>query len=143
MTNSGGAMPPALSRKLRALCPQARLYLMYGLTEAFRSTYLDPALVEARPESVGTAIPHAEVLVVRPDGSLADAGEPGEIVHCGPLVAQGYWQDAERTALRFRPAPSASHYGGIAVWSGDYGVQGADGLITFAGPADEMIKTAG
>lgn len=143
LTNSGGAMPPSLSHRLRAHCPDARLYLMYGLTEAFRSTYLDPALVEVRPESVGTAIPHAEVLVVRPDGSLTDDGEPGELVHCGPLVAQGYWRDADRTALRFRPAPAASRYGGTAVWSGDNAVRDADGLITFAGRADEMIKTAG
>src|SRR3546814_17102709 len=91
---------------------------MYGLTEAFRSTYLDPALVEVRPESVGTAIPHAEVLVVRPDGRLTDDGEPGELVHCGPLVATGYWRDAERTALRFRPEPAASRCGGTAVWAG-------------------------
>lgn len=143
MTNSGGAMPPSLSRKLRERCPNARFYLMYGLTEAFRSTYLDPALADARPESIGTAIPHAEVLVVRPDGSEADAGEAGELVHCGPLVAQGYWRDSERTAQRFRPAPSISRYGGTAVWSGDYAVRGEDGLITFVGRADEMIKTAG
>src|SRR3546814_675503 len=65
LTNSGGAMPPSLSHRLRAHCPDARLYLMYGLTEAFRSTYLDPALVEVRPESVGTALPPAEVLGVR------------------------------------------------------------------------------
>ncbi len=143
MTNSGGAMPRSLSKKLRSLCPQARVYLMYGLTEAFRSTSLDPDLVDTRPDSVGTAIPHAEVLVVRPDGSLTDAGETGELVHCGPLVAGGYWQDPERTHQRFRPAPAASRYGGTAVWSGDYAIRGANGLITFAGRADEMIKTAG
>ena len=37
----------------------------------------------------------------------------------GPLVAKGYWQDPERTAERFKPAPAGSAYGGMAVWSGD------------------------
>ena len=78
---------------------------MYGLTEAFRSTYLDPAEVDRRPDSIGKAIPNAEILVVRPDGTLCDPGEEGELVHRGALVALGYWNDPERTAERFQPAP--------------------------------------
>ena len=66
---------------------------MYGLTEAFRSTYLDPALLDAHPESIGRAIPFAEVMTSRADGSLAGPGEEGELVHAGPLVAKGYWND--------------------------------------------------
>jgi len=81
--------------------------------------------------------------VVRPDGSRADAGEPGELVHAGPLVAQGYWQDAERTAQRFRPAPDWSEYGGMAVWSGDTVTESEDGLLRFVGRDDEMIKSSG
>ena len=87
---------------------------MYGLTEAFRSTSLDPALVDAHPDSVGTAIPFAEVMIVRPDGSEAAPGEEGELVHAGPLVAQGYWNDPERTAERFKPAPAFCKIGGTA-----------------------------
>jgi acyl-CoA ligase (AMP-forming) (exosortase A-associated) len=143
LTNSGGTLTEPLVRRLRALFPRADLYAMYGLTEAFRSTYLDPALIDAHPTAIGSAIPFAEVLVVRPDGSLCGDDEPGELVHCGPLVAQGYWRDPERTAQRFRPAPAASRYGGTAVWSGDTVVRGADGLLRFVGRADEMIKTAG
>ena len=116
---------------------------MYGLTEAFRSTYLDPALVDSHPTSMGKAIPHAEVLVIGDDGAVTADGEEGELVHCGPLVAQGYWQDAERTAERYRPAPAASHYGGTAVWSGDRVRRDADGLLYFAGRRDAMIKSAG
>src|SRR3546814_14458414 len=88
---------------MRATFPNADIYPMYGLTEAFRSTYLDPALVASHPTSMGRAIPYAEILVCRPDGSIAADDEPGELVHCGPLVAQGYWQDAARRAQRFRP----------------------------------------
>lgn len=143
LTNSGGALTRPLVAKLRALFPQAALYPMYGLTEAFRSTYLPPALVDSHPDSMGSAIPHAEILVVRPDGSVTDDDEPGELVHCGPLVAQGYWRDPERTAERFRPAPFASRYGGMAVWSGDTVRRDAAGLLYFVGRDDAMIKSAG
>jgi acyl-CoA ligase (AMP-forming) (exosortase A-associated) len=143
LTNSGGALTPALIDAMRATFPNADIYPMYGLTEAFRSTWLDPALVAAHPTSMGRAIPHAEILVCRPDGSIADDDEPGELVHTGPLVAKGYWRDAERTAQRFRPAPAASRHGGMAVWSGDTVRRDADGLLYFVGRDDAMIKTAG
>lgn len=143
LTNSGGALTPRMVRALRERFPNADLYPMYGLTEAFRSTYLSPELVDAHPDSMGRAIPFAEIMVVRADGSQAAAGEAGELVHAGPLVAQGYWQDAERTAERFRPAPDSSQYGGMAVWSGDTVIEGADGLLRFVGRDDEMIKSSG
>ncbi|MFM5893307.1 MAG: acyl-CoA ligase (AMP-forming), exosortase A system-associated [Novosphingobium sp.] len=143
LTNSGGALTVDLVRKLRSLFPQARLFPMYGLTEAFRSTYLDPELVDAYPTSMGKAIPHAEILVIADSGALAADDEEGELVHCGPLVAQGYWQDPERTAERFKPAPEMSRYGGTAVWSGDRVRRAADGLLYFSGRRDAMIKSAG
>ena len=143
LTNSGGALTLELVRRLRGMFPDARLFPMYGLTEAFRSTYLDPSLVDAHPTSMGTAIPFAEILVVDETGDIVADGEEGELVHCGPLVAQGYWQDAARTAERFKPAPAASRYGGMAVFSGDRVRRDADGLLYFAGRRDAMIKSAG
>jgi len=143
LTNSGGALTEPLVRALRTGFPSARLFPMYGLTEAFRSTYLDPALVDAHPTSMGTAIPFAEVMVVADDGREAAADEEGELVHAGPLVAQGYWQDAERTAERFKPAPAFSRMGGMAVWSGDRVRRDGAGLLHFAGRRDAMIKTSG
>jgi acyl-CoA synthetase (AMP-forming)/AMP-acid ligase II len=143
LTNSGGALTPGLVQRLRTLFPQARLFPMYGLTEAFRSTYLDPSLVDSHPTSMGKAIPHAEVLVIDEGGDVTADDEEGELVHCGPLVAQGYWRDAERTAERFRAAPAMSRYGGMAVWSGDRVRRDADGLLYFAGRRDAMIKSAG
>ncbi|MEL6485664.1 MAG: acyl-CoA ligase (AMP-forming), exosortase A system-associated [Pseudomonadota bacterium] len=143
LTNSGGALTRELVADLRDLFPQADLYPMYGLTEAFRSTYLDPSLVEAHPTSMGRAIPFAEILVINDAGEVAAPGEEGELVHCGPLVAQGYWHDEDRTVQRFRPAPAASEYGGTAVWSGDRVKRLEDGLLYFVGRRDAMIKSAG
>lgn len=143
LTNSGGALTPRMIAALRARFPRAALYPMYGLTEAFRSTFLDPALVDAHPDAIGRAIPFAEVMVARADGSRAAPGEAGELVHAGPLVAQGYWRDPARTALRFRPAPDWAEGRGMAVWSGDTVCEGADGLLRFVGRDDEMIKSAG
>jgi acyl-CoA ligase (AMP-forming) (exosortase A-associated) len=144
--NTGGRMPRATLERLRAIFPDAKPYLMYGLTEAFRSTYLDPAEVDRRPDSIGKAIPNAEILVVRSDGSLCDAGEEGELVHRGALVAMGYWNDPERTAERFKPAPGrdgAIPTEEIAVWSGDVVVRDEQGFLYFVGRRDEMIKTSG
>ena len=143
LTNSGGALTEDLVHALRTIFPEARLFPMYGLTEAFRSTYLDPSLVDSHPTSMGRAIPYAEILVVNDAGEIAAPGEEGELVHCGPLVAQGYWQDAGRTAERFKLAPAGSEYGGTAVWSGDRVMRAEDGLLYFVGRRDAMIKSAG
>jgi len=143
--NTGGKMPRDTLGKLRSIFPQAAPFLMYGLTEAFRSTYLPPEEVDRRPDSIGKAIPNVEVLVEREDGSECDAGEPGELVHKGPLVAMGYWRDEERTKQRFRPAPGQSNLQDpeIAVWSGDVVVRDEDGFLYFIGRRDDMIKTSG
>jgi acyl-CoA ligase (AMP-forming) (exosortase A-associated) len=143
LTNSGGRLPASMVRRLRELFPAAEINLMYGLTEAFRSTSLDPVFLDLHPDSIGTAVPFAEILCVRPDGSLCAPEEEGELVHCGPLVAKGYWNDPRRTAERFRPAPRASREGGTAVWSGDRVRQDAEGLFYFVGRDDAMIKTSG
>lgn len=150
LASTGGKMPRDVLAALQARAPQARVFLMYGLTEAFRSTYLPPADLAGRPDSIGRAIPDAEVLVLRPDGSLCDANEPGELVHRGALVAMGYWNDPARTAERFRPLPKNAIPGlegrpapEIAVFSGDTVRRDAQGYLYFVGRGDEMIKTSG
>jgi len=143
VTSSGGAMPRRAVEALKDRLPHARIFLMYGLTEAFRSTYLDPALIDARPDSIGKAIPNARIDVVTPDGRSADPDEPGELVHSGPLVAQGYWNDPERTAARFRPLPAGFGCDDPAVWSGDIVRRDADGFLYFVERHDNMIKTSG
>ena len=146
ITNSGGVMQRSTLDKLRLALPRAQVFLMYGLTEAFRSTYLAPEQLERRPDSIGLAIPNAEVLVLRPDGSVCAPDEPGELVHRGALVALGYWNDAARTAERFKPLPpqaSGLVLPELAVWSGDTVRRDVDGYLYFVGRSDDMIKTSG
>ena len=148
--NTGGRMPRETLDLLRRRAPRAQPFLMYGLTEAFRSTYLPPEEVDRRPDSIGKAIPNAEILVLREDGSECAPDEPGELVHRGPLVGLGYWNDAEKTAERYRllPAGAAGRASGLqlpeyAVFSGDTVRRDAEGFLYFIGRRDEMIKTSG
>jgi len=151
--NTGGRMPRETLQALRKQVPQAQPFLMYGLTEAFRSTYLPPEEVDRRPDSIGKAIPNAEILVLREDGTECGPDEPGELVHRGALVGQGYWADAEKTAERYKllPAHCAARLPGtgglqlpeFAVFSGDTVRKDADGFLYFIGRRDEMIKTSG
>ena len=119
---------------------------MYGLTEAFRSTYLPPEEVDRRPDSIGKAIPNAEILVLREDGTPCAPNEPGELVHRGALVGMGYWNDPEKTAERYKPLPwreTGLVFPEIAVFSGDTVRMDEEGFLYFVGRRDEMIKTSG
>jgi acyl-CoA ligase (AMP-forming) (exosortase A-associated) len=148
--NTGGRMPRDTLMALRQRVPNAKPFLMYGLTEAFRSTYLPPEEVDRRPDSIGKAIPNAEILVLREDGSACSSEEPGELVHRGVLVGMGYWNDAEKTAERYRllasdapgrqPGLQLPEY---AVFSGDTVRMDAEGFLYFIGRRDEMMKTSG
>jgi len=146
LTNSGGHLPVPVIKNLQQRLPASRLFLMYGLTEAFRSSYLPPEELAIRPTSMGKAIPHAELAVVRPDGTACAPDEPGELVHAGPLVAQGYWNNPAATAGHFRPPPAAMPQRNAhekVVWSGDTVTMDADGYLYFVGRKDDMIKTSG
>jgi acyl-CoA ligase (AMP-forming) (exosortase A-associated) len=146
ITNSGGRMPRATLDKLRKALPRTKPFLMYGLTEAFRGTYLPPEEIDRRPDSMGKAIPNTEILIVRPDGTHCGPDEPGELVQRGSLVALGYWNDPAKTAERFRPLPAQPPELAItevAVWSGDTVRKDAEGYLYYVGRRDEMIKTSG
>lgn len=145
ITNSGGAVPEASVRRLREILPRTQIFLMYGLTEAFRSTYLPPGEIDNRPTSIGKAIPECEVFPLTTDGRRAKPGEPGILVHRGPTVSLGYWRRPEETARVLRPNPlrAAIEGGEIVCWSGDLVYEDEDGFLYFVGRQDAMIKSAG
>ncbi len=145
ITNSGGAVPEATVRRLREILPETSIFLMYGLTEAFRSTYLLPSEVDRRPTSIGKAIPECEVFPLTAEGKRAKPGEPGILVHRGPTVSMGYWRRPEDTARVLRPNPLRDPHEGaeLVCWSGDLVYEDEEGYLYFVGRQDAMIKSAG
>jgi amino acid adenylation domain-containing protein len=143
MQNAGGHLPAEAARRLRKAQPQADLILQYGMTEVIRTTFLPPNEVDRRPDCMGKPMPGIEVLVVRDDGTPCDIGEVGELVHCGPTVAAGYWGDPEATARVFRPHPVRPDSGQRAVFSGDMVRWDKDGFLYFVSRRDRMIKSMG
>ncbi len=147
ITCAGGRLSPEAVKAVRVAQPQAQLYLMYGLTEVFRSTFLPPAEVDAHPDSMGRAVPGSAVYVIREDGkTVCDDGEVGELVHAGPTVALGYWNDPETSARVFRPNPVSNGTDASlarAAYSGDLVRRDAEGRLYYVGRRDRMIKTLG
>lgn len=145
ITNTGGAFPVDLVQRYREHLPDTRIYLMYGLSEAFRSTYLPPEDLQRFPDSMGKAIPECDVFAVNAQGQRCAVGEVGELVHRGPTVALEYWNDAETTQRVFRPDPfpAEAAAGEKVVYSGDLVRQNEEGYFFFVGRRDETIKSLG
>lgn len=146
ITNTGGALPENVLSDLRQFLPTAQVFLMYGLTEAFRSTYLPPEEVDRRPTSIGKAIPNTEILVIDEQGNRCAPGEIGELVHRGPTVSLGYWQQPELTAKRLRPhplLPATLAEKERVCYSGDLVRSDEDGFLYFVGRLDSLIKSSG
>jgi acyl-CoA synthetase (AMP-forming)/AMP-acid ligase II len=127
---------------LKRLCPNARLYSMYGLTECKRVCYLPPSLLDKKPLSVGVPMPNMEVFVVGPDGKELPPDEVGELVVRGPHVMRGYWEKPEITAEWLKPSPHIPHE--MWLWTGDQFKRDADGHLYSAvvGQKDDVLGQA-
>jgi len=146
ITNSGGDLPLEIMELLRKALPSTQIFRMYGLTEAFRSTYLPPDELELRPNSIGKTIPDTEILVVNENGELCKPGEVGELVHRGPTVSLGYWGQPEATDRVLRPnpfLPSELQDTEKVCYSGDLVKMDSEGFLYFVARRDTMIKSSG
>ena len=143
ITNSGGKIPVEYVKQLRAVFPYTKIYLMYGFTESFRCTYLDPDQVDRRPDSIGKTIPYSECFVVNEQGRECGAGEVGELIQRGPLVSMGYWGMPEESAKKIKPNPLTGDPGDLVCYSGDYVKKDEEGYLYFIERKDEMIKCSG
>ena len=142
ITNSGGRLGIDDLRVVRSHWPHVQVFAMYGLTEAFRSAFLDPRRIDDRPDSFGKALPGVELLLVDPStGSVIEGSGEGELVHAGALVALGYWNRPDVTAQRFRPDPRG--IAGTVVYSGDIVRRDDEGLLYFVARNDRMLKAQG
>ena len=139
-------MPQSVLATLRKTLTTTKIFLMYGLTEAFRSTYLPPEELNRRPTSIGKAIPNTEILVINDQGRPCKPGEAGELVHRGPTVSMGYWGRPELTACVLRPhplLPPELSNGEKVCYSGDLVKMDEEGFLYFVGRRDNIIKSSG
>jgi acyl-CoA synthetase (AMP-forming)/AMP-acid ligase II len=146
IANTGAKLPVPLVRKVRETFPKAELYLMYGFTEAFRSTFLDPKHVDRIPESIGKALPNVQIEVINERNEICKPGEIGELIHRGAGIAKGYWNSPELTAKVYRQnplLPEGSKFNDPAAFSGDLVKKDEDGFIYYVGRKDHQIKTGG
>jgi len=143
ITNSGGKIPVVYVNKLRETFPHTEIFLMYGFTEAFRSTYLNPREIDKRPESIGKAVPNAEVFLVNDDGKECIPGETGELIHWGPFVSKGYWGKPEETAKTIKQNPFIQEFTDLVAYSGDLVRKDEEGYLYFVSRKDKMIKSSG
>jgi acyl-CoA synthetase (AMP-forming)/AMP-acid ligase II len=139
-------MPQSVLKALRTALPKTRVFLMYGLTEAFRSTYLPPEELDRRPTSMGKAIPDTEILVLNEHAQVCGPGQVGELVHRGPTVSMGYWGRPDATDEVLRPNPLLPpEVGNVekVCYSGDLVKTDEDGYLYYVGRRDAMIKSSG
>lgn len=144
--NAGGHLPPEIVRQVRAALPNTRLFLQYGMTETFRSTYLPPEELDRRPGSMGRAMPETEILVLDDNDQPVPDGAVGELVHRGPTIALGYWNDPDTSRRTFRPnplRPAGAPDTERVVFSGDMVRRDPEGFLYYVSRRDRLIKTMG
>jgi long-chain acyl-CoA synthetase len=140
ITNAAAALPASFVPKLRAIFPSTKIYLMHGLTECLRTTFLPPAEVDKRPTSVGRGMHGMELWIEGPDGKRLGPGETGELVVCGPSVMQGYWNDPVETAKVLKPGRNPQEK---ILRTRDLFTLDKDGYFHFVARSDELIKCRG
>ncbi|BAP54971.1 AMP-dependent synthetase/ligase [Thioploca ingrica] len=143
LTNSGGKIPQTILQAMPQVFPNVDIYLMYGLTEAFRSTYLPPTRFHEKMGAIGKAIPNTEVYVVDPQKGLCQPGEPGELLHRGSLISLGYWGQPELTQEKIKVSEHLKPLIGEekVLFSGDIVKQDEEGILWFISRADALIKS--
>jgi acyl-CoA ligase (AMP-forming) (exosortase A-associated) len=139
---SGGMLPKGALRAWKRVFPNARKYVMYGMTEGFRSSYLPPEDFDRKLGSIGKPLPNVELFVVHPEKGLCGPGEHGELLHRGSLISMGYLNNPEATLEKIRPCPHLKHLIGdeAVLHSGDTVYQDEEGYLYFVARTTTFIK---
>lgn len=151
ITSSGGKITAEMRDNVDRFFTNAAFYSMHGLSEAFRSAYLDPKQIKIRPDSIGKAIPDVDLYVINDEGKACGPREVGELIHRGACIYKGYWNAPEDTAMRFKSIQILKNVidlegqltDEIVVASGDYVYRDEEDYLYFVGRRDDMIKTSG
>jgi acyl-coenzyme A synthetase/AMP-(fatty) acid ligase len=144
ITNSGGKLGNHILQTMPKVFPGVKIYLMYGLTEGFR-TFLPPELFEKKRGAIGKAIPNSEVFVVDPEKGLCGPNEPGELIQRGSFMSLGYWGKPEATAEKIKVCEHLKPVIGEekVLFTGDIVKMDEDGILWFVSRADTLIKSSG
>jgi amino acid adenylation domain-containing protein len=140
LTNAAAALPPRHVLELQKVFPNAKVYSMYGITEAKRVSYMPPEELHERPDSVGKGMPNQEVYIVDEDGQRVGPGVVGELVVRGSNVMMGYWEKPEENAKILRPG---KYPGEKVLYTGDLFRMDEDGYLYFVSRKDDIIKSGG
>jgi long-chain acyl-CoA synthetase len=140
ISNTAAHLPTAHIMKLQQIFPKTKIYLMYGLTECKRVSYLPPDQLVNRPNSVGKAMPNIEVYIVDSSGKRVKSGEIGELVVRGSNVMQGYWQMPEETKLMLK---AGKYPWEKILYTGDLFKMDQEGYLYFVARKDDIIKCKG
>jgi long-chain acyl-CoA synthetase len=140
VTNTAAAMPADFIPELKKIFPNALLFPMYGLTECKRVCYLEPEMIDLKPNSVGKAIPGTEVFLLSPQGAPVPAGEPGILYVRGPHVMVGYWNREDLTNEMLKPGKIPRE---MVLCTNDWFRMDEEGFLYFQGRNDDIIKSRG
>jgi acyl-CoA synthetase (AMP-forming)/AMP-acid ligase II len=140
ITNAAAALPASFIPRLRKAFPTTKIFLMHGLTECLRTTYLPPDEVETRGTSVGTGMRNVELWIEDADGRRLPPGQTGEMIVRGPTLMAGYWNDPEGTAKALIPGPYPWER---VLRTRDLFMMDRDGYFHFVARSDELIKSKG
>ena len=140
VTNTAAALPDEFVAGLREIFPQALIYKMYGLTECKRVSYLEPELVDAKPGSVGKAIPGTEAYLLSQEGDPVPPGNIGVLYVRGPHVMAGYWNRPDLSDEMLKPGPLP---GERVLCTQDLFRIDGEGFLYFVGRTDDIIKSRG
>lgn len=138
VTNAGDGPSASLLERMPRALPGARIILMYGQTECFRTTYLPFDRFAEKRGAMGWPIPGVEVDVVAEDGARCAPGEIGELYHRGALVSTGYWRAPEATEKKFDRSGAQR-----VLRTGDLVRRDEDGCLWYVGRSELVIKSSG
>jgi len=135
ITQAGGGMAPAVQKEVAKIFSPAKLFIMYGATEASaRLSYLAPDDLHRKWGSIGKGIPNVDLFIADHNGNPLPTGVQGEIAARGANIMQGYWNHPEETRKVLKHG---------LYYTGDLGVMDEEGFIFVVGRSKDMIKIGG
>jgi len=127
-------MPMKLKNQLIEICPQARICMHYGLTEASRAAFLDFRRDNNHLDTEGKPSPQVSMKIVNKQGQELGHDTSGEIAVKGNMLMSGYWGKPELTNKVLKNG-----------WllTGDLGLFDKNGYLHLVGRKEDVLNLGG